>query len=743
GFSTPTNAHSVPTNPSRALVFNVNGTSNSLNDVRIDGASQFDIWLPHITVYVPSLEAIQTVNVVTGTYDAEQGLAGGAAINVQIKSGTNDYHGSAFSYNSTNALMAKPYFLPQGERNPKYIVNQYGGTIGGPIKKDKLFFFASFESTPERRFASSLRDIPSMDMRRGDMSASDRPIYDPLTGNPDGSGRTPFPNNIIPAERIHPVSKKIFDLMPAPHFEGIDNNYFATGSYAFDRNVLDTKVDWHVNDKFNMYGRLSILRYDMNAPTVFGKELIGDAIAGGNSHFAFGGTYGTTIAANYVFTPTFVVDANFGYTRKDTSSEQARLDEKVGLDFLGIPGTNGPRRFEGSWPQIEIDGFEDVGIDNRFMPYYRRDPQFQYAGNANWTRGKHNIRFGAEIVQQHMNQTQPEFPGANHPASGGFRFRGGVTALRDGPGSNEYNSVAAFLLGLPQRLGRILQVPDEYNTRMNFYGLYIRDRWQLTPQLSFSIGTRWEYMPMPTRADRGVERYDFENNKMMVCGVGDVPKDCGVEIRRNLFAPRVGLAYRATDTFVIRAGYGITNDPFSLARPHRTNHPMLLALNIEGETSFTPAGSFTTGIPLIEAPDLGNGIIDVPRAVAVNSVGDKVHRGYIQSWNVTLQKELWNGFVGEVAYVATRQVRQLGYLDLNAGQVIGAGREGQPFFQKFGRRTRTALFTAIGHSSYNAMQASLNRRFSGGVHINANYTWSKNMGIAGLGGSDDQPEIRA
>ncbi|MFB3904528.1 MAG: TonB-dependent receptor domain-containing protein [Acidobacteriota bacterium] len=744
GFSTPVNAHSVPTNPSRALQFNVNGTSSSSNDIRIDGASQFDIWLPHITVYIPSLEAIETVNVVTNSFDAEQGLAGGAAINVQIKSGTNDYHGSGFWYNANNALMAKPFFLPQGERKPKYISNQYGGTVGGPIVRDKLFFFASYEATPERSFTADLRKIPTMAMRNGDFSASDRPIYDPLTGNPDGSGRTAFPGNIIPAGRIDPIARKIFDLMPAPTFDTVlTDNYYVGGTYEFDRSVMDSKVDWHVTDKLSMYGRFSILRFEMLAPTVFGETLIGPALAGGNSKSSNGGTYGTTIAATYVFNPALVVDGNFGYTRKDTASEQARLDEKVGLDFLGIPGTNGTRRFEGGWPRFQIDGFDDIGIPNNFMPYYRRDPQFQWAGNGNWTRGQHNLRFGGELAKQHMNQTQPEFPGANFPAQGGFRFRGGVTSIRGGPSSNDYNAVAAFVLGMPQQLGRILQVPEEYTTRMNFYSLYVRDQWQVLPDLTFSIGTRWEYFPMPTRADRGVERYHFPTNKMLVCGAGVIRTDCNVELSKGLFAPRVGLAYRIRQDFVIRAGYGITNDPFSLARPHRTNYPMLLPLNVDGPNSFTPAGSLAAGVPELVAPDLSRGILDVPPRIAVNSVGETLDRGYIQSWNLTVQKRLPGDLVGEVGYIATRSIRQLGYRDLNAGQVIGAGSAGQPYFATFGRTARTAMFTPIGHSRYDAMQVRVERRFTNGFAVNGNYTWSKTMGIAGLNASDNEPRIKA
>lgn len=743
GFRTPTNAHSIPTNPSRALTTNVNGTSQSSNDVRIDGASQFDIWLPHIAVYIPSLEAIETVNVVTNSFDAEQGLAGGAAMNVQIKSGTNDFHGSAFWFHTDNSTMAKPRFFPADERNPKYISNQYGGTIGGPIARNKLFFFASFEGSPERSHASGFGDIPTMAMRQGDFSESPTPIYDPLTGDPDGSNRTPFPGNIIPENRIHPVSKALLDMLPAPMFDGISQNYFASGTFEFDRNVLDTKIDWHATDKFNMYGRFSILRYNMLAPTFYGDQLLGRPLAGGNSTSADGGTYGTTIAGNYVVTPSFVVDANFGWTRKDTNSEMARLGENVGRDVFGIPGTNGTRRFESSVPRLEIDGWEQIGISNNFMPYYRRDPQIQMAGNANWTTGQHDIRFGGEVVNQHMNQTQPEFPGANHPAQGGFRFNQATTGRRDGESLNDYNSMAAFLLGEAWRLGRILQVDEEYTTRAKLFSMYVRDRWQVTPNLTFSIGTRWEYFPMPTRADRGMEIYDFENNLMRVCGVGSIPRDCGVELSKTLFAPRIGLAYRIGDDMVIRAGYGITNDPFSLARPHRTNYPMLFPLNLEGETSFTPAGNLTTGIPEIEPIDFGDGILEVPDNIAVNSVGPKLDRGYIQSWNITLQKNLFWGFVGDIAYVATRTVRMLGYHDLNAGQIPGAGIEGRPYYQKFGRATGTRIFTALGGAQYDALQANFNRRFSNGIAFNANYTWSKTLGIAGLSASDGAPSIQA
>jgi outer membrane receptor protein involved in Fe transport len=235
--------------------------------------------------------------------------------------------------------------------------------------------------------------------------------------------------------------------------------------------------------------------------------------------------------------------------------------------------------------------------------------------NGNWTKGSHSLRFGLDFAQQSMNHTRPEFPGASHGAQGGFSFAGGPTQLRNGPSANQFNSIGTFLLGLPTNIGTILQVPDEYSTRTSQYSLYIRDQWSVTRRLTLSYGMRWEYFPMPTRGDVGIEVYDFNRNKMLVCGFGEVPEGCGVNITRKGFAPRFGFAYRPTDTFVIPRGYGITNDPYNLARPHRTNHPVLLALNIPAPDAFTWAGRLADGIPPVNAPDLGNGVVDIPDAV--------------------------------------------------------------------------------------------------------------------------------
>jgi carboxypeptidase family protein/TonB-dependent receptor-like protein len=740
GFTPPEDAHSVPSNPSRSLVFNVNGSSRSSNNTRIDGISSTNIWLPHVTAYVPALEAIETVNVVTNSFDAEQGLAGGAAINVQIKSGTNDFHGSAFEYHSDQALKARDYFRPPQNAKGKFIQNQYGGTLGGPIIKNKLFFFGSYEGTKNRQNDSRLESVPTAAIRTGDFRGTNTNIYDPLTGNADGSGRQIIScngvQNVICPERISPIIKKILPLIPTPNLAGETNNYFASAGFLFDRWTIDSKVNWNVNNKLNVWGRYSILNFFTVNETVFGKALQGRAINSSNPGTGQGKTHSFSFAGIYTFNPNFIVDANFGLFRQNTDVAQSDIGEKRGLDFLGIPGTNGTRAFEGGFPFFDLSTYSDYGTVDTFMPYTRRDDQYQIVTNANWLRGPHNIRFGVDVYRQKLNHTQPESSDTSFGARGGFLFGNGTTALRGGSNGNQYNGFAGFLLGLPSRVGKLTLTEAPYSTRNWQYSFYVRDQWQVNKNLTLSYGTRWEYFPIPTRADRGLERYNVNTNMVEIGGVGSVPEDLGVKVSKRLFAPRVGLTYRITPTFVVRAGYGITNDPYALARPLRTNHPILLNLNNDAANGFQFVSRLEQGIPAVTAPDLGNGIISIPGNVSAVTLPDKFERGYIQSWNLSLQKELKWGFTGEAAYIATRQIRQLGFIELNYANING-GNNGRQLVQKFGRTASTVLVTPVGNSHYDAMQARLDRRFKDFYQLGVYYTWSKSITTSGLSDSDN------
>lgn len=755
GFSPPQNAHSVPTNPTRAVRFSVNGTSRSNNNTRIDGASSTNIWVPHMTGYNPALESIETVNVVTNSFDAEQGLAGGAAINVQIKSGTNDVHGSAFWYNMNQRVKAYPFFSNRNSAKPKLINNQFGGTIGGPIKRNKWFYFVSYEGSYESQFAQRFIDLPTENMRFGDLSASPTPIFDPLSGVQDqfdggyARDRTAFPGNMIPRSRI---DSGVGNMIHAGDFPnpnqtgtgslGLAQNYIANGSTTFFRDTVDAKTNFNLNDSTTGFIRFSFLDYRMANAQTLGKYG-GNRLHPTNSNpgSGFGNTYSGTISMTHVVSPNFLIDGYYGYTLVDTNVEQQRLDENLGWTVLGIPGLQSSRFIDGGWPRLRIDGFEGLGMSNSFQPYYRSDPQNQFVFNANWTKGAHNIRFGTDIYLQDLDHNQPEFSGGTGAASGEFRFRQNTTELRGGPSGNDYNAHAAWLLGLPQNAGKIWQFNENgYFTRTQLLSFYARDRWNVSPKLTLSFGLRYEVYPFPTRQDRGLERYDFDNNRIWACGVGGIPTDCGIDIGKSNVVPRLGIAYRMDDKTVMRVGYGVTVDPFNWARPLRTNYPIMAKDGPLLPNGFGYATTLRQGLEVINEPSLGDGVLELPLNTVVRTMDtNNLTRGYIQSWNFTMERRLGD-WIATAGYVATRSVNQLAGLEQNWGD-IGEGGAGRKLFQKFERTAGTTLFGSLGTAKYDALQTKLQRRYQNGFQLNFAYTWAHGRGFTDED-SGDQPFFR-
>lgn len=755
----PANSHSIPSNPSRSLEFTVNGTSDDQNNTRIDGVSTYNVQLPHVSSYVPTLEAIEEVNVVTSSMGAEQGLAGGAAINVRTKSGSNAFHGSGFEYFTNQDLKAWPMRFGDAALNtgkkPEVSYNQYGGTIGGRIKENKAFFFVSYEGTRDHRVVDTTVTVPTQAMLRGDFSGSDSPIYDPLSGNADGTGRTQFrvlpgdanyglcntatnPNclNIIPAARMDPIAKQIASHIPANNIDRASRNYFAQAPFQSERRQVDTRVDYNVNSKFNLAGTFGVLHFKTSVPTVFGDEAIGQPIGGSsNPGHGHGNTYRTTVMGTYIFTPTFLMDAHFGWAKQGTASEQPGLGTNIGSDVLGIPGTNGSRLFESGWPTFEFEDFATVGVNENFMPYYRHDPQSQYVVNFNWVKQTHNLRFGADFYQMGLNHAQAEFITGGFGAQGGFGFDRGITERCEvvdpatgncqvtSAGSRS-NSAAAFVLGLASRSGRTLQVPDEYSVRAHPFSFYVRDRWTIGDNLTLDYGTRWEYFPLPTRPDRGIERYDVNTNQVLLCGIGSVPTDCGIKASKTLFAPRGhGLSHRRH----VGRARGLRPDQRSVLwdrdRSGELPDPDAAQARIAGWSD--ASGNAGRGIPGFVVPDPGNGVIDIPSDYAWAGYPEELDRGYIQSWNFTVQRELPGKFTGQIGYVGTHSTRQLGLVDINAGQIIGAGEDGRSLQQLYGRTASTVFLRPVGSGQYHSMQAQLHRRFADGLSLSMNYTLAR------------------
>lgn len=720
GFSPPTELHSDAGNPQRAMGTNVNGVSYSNNNTRIDGATVSYPWLPHIVAYVPPADAIETVNVVTNSFDAEQGMAGGAAMNVQIKSGTNEFHGSADEFHTNSAFKARNYFY-LGSQTPKNLFNQFGGTLGGPIKKNKLFFFADWERTVRRQNASAFRTVADSALAQGDFAGSGTQIYDPRTGNQDGSGRQLFPNSRIPASRIDPASLKMIQLLPQPNQSGITNDYFASGTYQFNRDNVDIKVNYIPTEKTSMFARYSISPSNIFDPPSLGAAG-GDALNGGQPGHAPGRVQSASVGGTYTVNSHVLIDGVIGWTRQRLGAENVDIDKNYGLDVLNIPGTNGPDRLQGGYPRFTISGFSNLGNPNVSNPFLFRDNQRVGVANLSWVKGAHTFRFGGEYTYYEINHFQPQV--SNGPR-GGFNFTGGLTALKGGTAPNLYNSWGDFLLGLPTGMGKDVQYVNPSTVRMPSMGFYARDQWQVNRKLTVNYGMRYEYYPFSTRDHRGGERYDPVTDKVLIGGLGGEPTDTGVDVGKGQLAPRLGIAYRVNEKTVIRAGYGISIDPNSF-RSLRDAYPAVISSQFTGNSTFEAAGSLRTGIPEVTGPNLNQGIVTLPATVGTSTFPAVINRGYIQSLNATVQRDVGAGFNVQAAYVASRAIRQMASVNINPSGP-GGGNTGRLLYPHTANINELIPFNT---ATYNALQTQTTRRIGASSIFGVSYTLSRSINYA-------------
>jgi hypothetical protein len=721
--------NAVTDTPARALTTNVNGTNRMTNTTRLDGTTNTFIWLPHHSIYVAPSETVETVNVTTNSFDAEQGMAGGASVTVLTKSGTNDFRGALFAVHDNERFRARNFFLPKkadgspGDK-PKTRRNIDGVTLGGPIVRNKLFFFVGWEGNHEEAARTRTGTVPTAAMRRGDFSGLPVTLYDPATGDPNtGAGRTPFPGNQIPLSRIDPAASRLQALIPMPTTGSTTNNFTRSDTQKLDRNNYDFKLNFNRSSSHQIWAKYS----QMNALVTcnfFLQEAGGVGLCDGGAGRGDVDVKIASVGHTWTLSPRLVLDGVFGLTRHNQDIRSPDFGSNFGLDVLGIPGTNGPDPRQSGMPIFHFDDtYNTLGGADNWSPIFRDERTYTASSSLTYVRDKHEFKAGVDVVRMELNHWQPEL---GLGPRGGFRFRGGPTALPGGAAPNQFNNYAAFLLGLPTVMNKSLQY-EEMTGREWQLAFYLRDRWQISRSVTLSLGARFERYPLMTRADRGIERYDPATNKVLLGGKGGNPTDLGLKETYPLIVPRLGIAWRVTDTSVLRAGYGMTISPIPFSRPLRGFYPLTINQDFTGPNQFVPAGSLRTGIPAIVGPNLETGAVDLPPTADMRSpYADEIHRGYIQSWNLSYERKLPGDIAGTISYVGTQTTHQLVDKDINAAEP-GGGAAGQPLFAQFRRTAATRMWDGWLSAHYHGLQVALNRPFTKGMFIKAAYTYSRAM----------------
>lgn len=798
--------NSTASNPSRAMSVNVNGVEDMSNTTRIDGAVNYYGWLPYLIAYVPPADSIENVNIATNSFNAEQGVAGGASINITIKSGTRNFHGSAWEYYQDAGLNARGYTATRASSPtvPKNVFDEFGFNVGGPVYipriltgKKKLFFFQNFERTTRRQLITGLLTVPDAAMLGGDFSevSSTATLYDP---QPMGTGpyvapaaRPTFMSeygcNCIPPARqsaaaqtmlglLKPISQTIGTPSAALLSAQMLNDYFGSGTLAYNRNTSDSKVTYIPTEKTQVFGRFSIEPFTVSDPQQLGKAG-GGTFDGGQPGAAKGRIQNIGLGASHILSPTMVLDADAGYTRQVTGAQSSidLADGNFGTDILKIPGTNGVGSNYAGQPEFVMNGgsanFGSLGNPNGANPFLFRDNQFTGDVNLSWTKGKHSTKYGFTFYHFDLNHFQPTSGGGVSSPRGGFNFQGGMTCGGSTCGITDYNALADFLLGLPNNgtgiaVAKETQRTNPNSLRWSEYAAYAEDQWTATPKLTINYGVRYEIYPAPYRDRGGVFILDPslpQSANVEVGGVGGNPQNAGLDMGHGFFAPRLGFAYRLNDKTVIRTGGGLTSDPDSM-RFLRDSFPEDISPTYSGTASDTiavdPANgnapmTLTYGIPAPVFPAIVNGFASLPVSGSTNTAPKNYRRGYIESWNVFFERDMGSHFVANLGYVGTHQVRQLagvspynaaplpsgstpcmanGFYNPSSGltgkcsfaaneiinQAFCAGTSNLVCYNTGGITMNEPIFS----SNYNGMQAQLTRNAGRQSSFGLVYTWS-------------------
>jgi hypothetical protein len=759
--------HASSENPQGGIQINTNGQLFGMNNFMIDGADNNDPVLGIIMVN-PNLDSVQEFKMTSGNYDAEFAQAGGSVIQVDTKSGTNEIHGSAFEFLQNNVFKARNPFSeglhepgtpePENRGVPPLRWNQFGGAIGGPLIKNKLFGFGDYQGTRRRTGASVLTRVPTAAERTGDFSAFGIPIFDPATGAADGSGRTQFSDpsratpanplglNIIPQNRITSQAANLLNKLPLPNLNETSPfvpNYAIGGSEQFDSDQFDIRIDHYLTERFHYFGRYSYASFLKISPAAFGEaggpSLSGLGFAGKSDVLNQNGVLGF----NYTLSPTLLTDFRFAATRYRV--RVLPLDFGVpAAEQAGLPGLNLPGRDDTSGlPELKIlgnGGFtEGFGLDNDQCncPLTQTENVFQWVNNWTKVRGNHTIKWGTDI----RRAQNVRIPSDIHRA-GQITFTESVTGSLGVTGSGL--APAAFLLGLPNSFKRFVQNAtnqQDLQTRM-FY--FAQDSWRVTSKLNVSFGLRWDtWFPNTSKNPGQGSRYDASDNLNRIAGIGGNSASGGMETQWHNFSPRLAVAYNITPKTVIRTGWGrsffqgifgwtFNNTSFG--------YPTLIQQALPPTSPYASVFSLAVGPPLPVFPEIpSNGLLPLPDGISTDNTPKDLKYPYVDAWNLSVERQVATNVTVEASYVGNVGRH------LNSGWQLNSAFPGpgdfnprRALWQKFGISQGIFNKCDCSSSSYNALQAKVTKRFSNNFSLLANYTWSKALDFGEFGTPTNQ-----
>ena len=669
------------------FAFSVNGAREDSNNFLLDGVYNVDPKLNTFAVR-PPVDAIREFEIATSTYDAAFGRNPGAQVNVVLKSGSNEFNGSVYAFHRNAKFDARNFFAPADQPAPKYIRNQFGVSFGGPIRKDKTFFFADYEGTRSREGITRITNVPTLAERNGDFSQS-------LLGVPVIPGTsTPFPGGTLPS--LHPIGRAIAALYPLPNRNGVFANFVSSPTQQDDNDHFDARIDHQISDVTSL-----IFRYS------FGDRRYFEPFAGQNLSAVPG--FGNSVprrsqnalaGLTHVFSPRLVNDTRFAFVRVASAVNQENQGTSIN-SAVGLPEPSGnPRDFGLSF--ITVPGFSPLGHEGN-NPQQTVTNTFQLLDTATYVKGSHLIKFGGEarLVQQN-----------------GFRDVQSRGFLNFSPFAYTGVALADLLLGLPLVTG-VARVDNAQHLRAKSYHFFVNDSYRIRHNLTLIGGLRYEYNSPPVDATNRANLYDPVTRSLVQVGTGGMPR-AGYDSDKNNFAPRVGIAWTVDDdsNTVVRAGYGVYYDTSPLAPGEALyfNRPYF-DFNL-----FFPI----PGLPLtIDNPFPAFFPFALPDSA--QAIQRDLRTPYMQHWNVNVQRQLGRSRVLEIGYVGSKGTKLLSARDLNQ-PLPSVLPPGLPFVPRpVPQFDEINTIESRGSSKYHSLQARLQQRLSAGLSLLAAYTLAKSV----------------